>query len=247
MENPTSIALSRLVAQQRALDVTATNLANAATPGFRAERTLFSDWLAREPVGGTPPGGRTLSFTQDRSTYREQQTGTLRHTANPLDLALAGQTGWFTMLTAAGPRLTRAGHFQLNATGVVVDEDGNPLLDANGRPLQTAPTDTQLSVAGDGTLSSENGQIGRIGVVRPGDERQMRAEGGRLFATGSPTVPVQAPGVVQGAIEDSNVEPIAELNRMTNDLREFQFTSQIIQGESDRQSGAIDKILKKGT
>lgn len=247
MENPSTIALSRLVAQQRALDVTATNLANAGTLGFRAERTLFSDWMVRQTAKGEPPGGQTVSYAQDRATYRDGQAGTLRHTANPLDLALAGQAGWFTMQTAAGPRLTRAGHFQLNASGAIVDEDGNALLDVNGRPLQTAPSDTQLNVAGDGTLSSENGQIGRVGVVQPDDENKMLPEGGRLFANASPTKPVAAPRIVQGAIEDSNVQPITELNRMTNDLREFQFTTQIIQAESDRQNGAIDKIMKKGS
>jgi flagellar basal-body rod protein FlgF len=247
MENPSTIALSRLVAQQRALDVTATNLANAGTLGFRAERTLFSDWMVRQTAKGEPPGGQTVSYAQDRATYRDGQAGTLRHTANPLDLAMAGPTGWFTVQSAAGPRLTRAGHFQLGSGGAIVDEDGNALLDVNGRPLQTAPTDTQLSVAGDGTVSSENGQIGRVGVVQPADESAMRAEGGRLYSNTSPTSPVAAPRLVQGAVEDSNVQPIAELNRMTNDLREFQFTTQIIQGENDRQNGAIDKILKKGT
>ncbi len=247
MENTTTIALSRLVAQQRALDVTATNIANAATPGFRAERMLFSEWLQREPTLGAPPGSRSESFVQDRATYRDRQPGTLRHTANPLDLALGAPEGWFTVQTPRGPRLTRAGHFQLSASGAIVDEQGNALLDTSGRPLQTTPTDTRLVVAGDGTLSSENGQIGRIGVVQPDDETKLTAEGGRLFAVGSPTKPLPAAKLVAGALEDSNVQPITELDRMMTDLREFQFTTEIIQGENDRQSGAIDKIMKKGS
>ena len=102
-------------------------------------------------------------------------------------------------------------------------------------------------MAGDGTLSSQNGQIGKIGVVQPDDETRLTAEGGRLMVAASPTKPFADPKLVQGAVEDSNVQPILELNRMMNDLREFQFTTQFIQGESDRQSGAIDKILRKGT
>jgi flagellar basal-body rod protein FlgF len=247
MENPTTIALSRLVAQSRALDVTATNLANSGTAGFRAERVLFSDWLAREPSRAEPPGGKTLAYTQDRATYRERQSGPLEHTANPLDLALASAAGWFTVRTSNGPRLTRAGHFQLDATGAIVDEQGQALLDTAGRPLATTPADTRLTVAGDGTLSSENGQIGKIGVVQPDDERKLSAEGGRLMLANTPTKPVAVPNIVQGAVEGSNVQPIAELNRMMNDVREFQFTTQFIQGESDRQTGAIDKIMKKGT
>ncbi len=247
MENPTTIALSRLVAQSRALDVTATNLANAGTPGFRSERMLFSDWLDREPTRAEPPGGRILEYTQDRATYRNQQAGTLQHTANPLDLAIGAATGWFTVLTAQGPRLTRAGHFQLDNQGRIVDENGEPLLDTLGRPLQTTPADTKLTVAGDGTLSSENGQIGKVGVVEPNDENRMTAEGGRRLLAQSPTAPVASPHIVQGAIEDSNVQPIVELNKMMTDLREFQFTTQFIQGESDRQTNLIDKIMKKGT
>lgn len=247
MELATTIALSRLVAQGRAMEVTANNIANAGTPGYRTQRMLFSDWLAREPAHAEPPGGQTLAYTQDRATYRDHQPGTLRHTANPLDLAIGGRTGWFTVLAPQGPRLTRAGHFQLDATGKIVDEQGEALLDANGKPLQTTPTDTDLSVASDGTLASQNGQIGKIGVVQPNDETRLTPEGGRLMVAASPTKPVAAPAIVQGAIEDSNVSAIVELNRMTNDLREFQFTTQFIQAESDRQNGAIDKILKKGT
>jgi flagellar basal-body rod protein FlgF len=149
--------------------------------------------------------------------------------------------------TPQGAKLTRAGHFALSASGAIVDEQGDPLLDSTGKPLQTTPADTQLSIAGDGTLSSENGQIGRIGVVQPQDETKMLAEGARLFSANSPTTAVLAPKLQQGAIEDSNVQPILELNRMMNDLREFQFTSQVVQGEDDRQSGAIDKLLKKGS
>jgi flagellar basal-body rod protein FlgF len=247
MELPTTIALSRLVAQSRALDVTAANLANANTPGFRAERMVFSDWLDREPRLAEPPGGETVAYTQDRATFRDRQPGTLTHTANPLDLALGGGAGWFTVQTPQGPRLTRAGHFQLDATGKIVDEQGDALLDTLGKPLQAAPTDTRLTVAGDGTLSSANGQIGKVGVVEPEDETKLTGEGGRLMTAASPTRQVANPRMVQGAIEDSNVQPILELNRMMTDLREFQFTTQFIQGESDRQNGAIDKIMKKGT
>ena len=246
MENATTVVLSRLIAQTRAIDVTATNIANAGTPGFRAARMLFSDWLAREPSRAEPPGGQTLSYTQDRATWRDRTPGTLHHTANPLDIAIGAQAGWFTVQTQQGPRLTRAGHFQLNTAGAVVDEAGNALLDTQGSPLQTQPTDTQLTIAGDGTLSSENGQIGKIGIVEPADETKLQAEGGRLFSVTSPTAPVAAPHIVQGAVEDSNVQPIVELDRMTSDMREFQFTTQFLQGESDRQTSAIDKIMKKG-
>ena len=92
-------------------------------------------------------------------------------------------------------------------------------------------------------MSSENGQLGKIGVVRPTDPMQLAAEGNTLFRADSPTAPVTSPGMVQGAIEDSNVQPVLEMTRMMDGLRQFQFVSQFIQAEADRQQSAIDKLL----
>jgi flagellar basal-body rod protein FlgF len=245
MDNASTIALSRLVAQARQMDVSATNIANAGTPGYRGERTLFSDFLVRESGRALPPGEGALAYTQDRATYRDQQAGTLTHTANPLDLAISGD-GFFTVQTAAGPRLTRAGHFELTADGTIADENGNALLDTAGRPLRIATADTVLTVAENGTLKSENGEIGRIALVVPADPMKLQAEGGRLFdATATTTAPSASAKIAQGAVEESNIQPTMEVTRMMTQLREFQFVTQFVQAESDRLSGAIDKILQK--
>jgi flagellar basal-body rod protein FlgF len=243
MENVVTIALSRLVAQTRDLDVIATNIANAATPGFRAERTRFAVWLAREPLGAEPPGGGPIDYAQDQATYRDATPGPRKVTGNPLDIAIGDPAGWFTVNTARGPRLTRDGRFQLDANGTVVDAAGNPVLDVNGRPLQVAPTDTRLSIAADGTISSQNGPIGRIGIVQPADPDRMTAEGGSLFAADTPTSPLATPQLMQGTIEDSNVQPIREITTMMQQLRQFQLTAEMIQAEHDREMSAIDKIL----
>ena len=157
MDNGTYVALSRLVAQTRSMDVTAANLSNLATPGYRAERVSFSDWIGRQ-------NGSHIAYAQDRATWRDRQEGQLSTTGNSLDLAIKGE-GYFTVQTPAGPRLTRAGHFSLGRDGTVVDEQGNALLDPTGKKLQLSPADTTITVASDGTLGSENGQIGSIGIV----------------------------------------------------------------------------------
>ena len=111
MDIASNVATSRLVAQQRAMDVIADNIANANTPGFKAQRMQFSDWLSPQK-SAAPQGGGTIAYTQDRATWREQQVGTLSHTGNPLDLAL-GRDGYFTVQTPNGSRLTRDGRFGL--------------------------------------------------------------------------------------------------------------------------------------
>lgn len=244
MEMPSYIALSRLVAQSRALEVTATNMANANTPGFKAERVLFSDWLSRQAGTDAPPGGRTVQFVQDRATYRDQQAGPMQQTGNPFDLAL-GADGYFSVETARGPRLTRAGRFTPMSDGRLGDTEGNALLDTAGQPIRIGAADQRVTITADGTVSSENGRIGKIGVVRPSDPMRMTAEGARTFRADTDTAPVAQPQVIQGAVEDSNVQPVLEMTRMMADLREFQFTTQFVQGEADRLQSSIDKITQR--
>ena len=242
MDIASSVATSRLVAQQRAMDVTAGNIANASTPGYRTMRVQFSDWLSRQTNTASPPGGRSIAFTQDRATWRDHRPGPLQHTGNPFDLALTGD-GYFTVDTPRGPRLTRDGRFTPMPDGTIADGAGNAVLDSNGRKIQISPQDTRISVAGDGTISSENGQLARIGVVRPEDPMRMTNEGGTLLSAESPTVAMTAPGLVQGAVEDSNVQPVLELTRMINDHRQFEFVAQFIQAASERGRDAIARLL----
>lgn len=242
MDITTSLAASRLLAQQRALDITANNIANANTPGYRTERVQFSDWVDRQTGTAAPPGGKTIVYTQDRATWRETQAGAISHTGNPLDLAISGD-GYFTVATKNGPRLTRDGRFGLLPDGTLADSSGDAVLDTSGKPIKFSPTDTQIAIAGDGSISTENGQVGKIGVVRPADPMKLQAEGATNFVSNSPTTPVASPGIVQGASEGSNVQPVLEVTRMMNDLRQFQLVTQLVQAESDRQQQTIDKLL----
>ena len=244
MELPSYVALSYLTAQGRALDVTATNLANASTPGFKAERVLFSDWLSRQTGTDGSHGKKPVSFVQDRATYRDDAAGSLTHTANPLDLAIGGD-GFFTVDTARGPRLTRAGRFTPQPDGTIADSQGNALLDVAGQKLRLSPADINLTVTADGAIESENGRIGRVGVVQPDDPMRMKAEGGTLMNAETATAPVDRPRVIQGAVEDSNVQPVMEMSRMMSGLRSFQFTAQFIESEAQRMQSAIDKITQR--
>jgi flagellar basal-body rod protein FlgF len=241
MDNSINIALSRLQVQQRAMDVVAGNLANISSPGFRAERLVFADWLMNEPRGAVSSGDRQLAFTQARATYRDRTEGTMTQTGNPLDLALT-VNGFFTVQTSNGTRLTRAGRFSLRNDGTITDESDHALLDTNGQPMRVSPADTKLTVKSDGTLSSENGTLGQIGIVAPNDPNRISAEGGRLFRADGPTSPVAQPHIVQGALEDSNVQPIGEVTRMISTERDFQFVAQFVEAEGQRKQSAINKI-----
>jgi len=251
MNLASNVAVSRLVAAQRAMDITADNLANVDTPGYKSEHVLFTDWLSRQggSLGGASAGAgeAAVAYVQDRATWRDQTAGTLSHTGNPFDLALSGN-GYFTVATPDGPRLTRNGRFGLMPDGTLSDMSGNAVLDTAGQPIKLSPTDTVVTIAGDGTVSSlENGQLGQIGVVQPSDPLRVTAEGGTLFRPDVPTTRVTSPGMLQGAVESSNVQPVLEVTRMMDGLRQFQFVSEMVQAENDRQQSAIDKLLPQGT
>jgi flagellar basal-body rod protein FlgF len=236
MDINSNVATSRLAAQERAIDVIANNIANMNTPGFKAERMQFSDWLEGQRDGSS------IAYTEDRATWHELSPGPLQQTGNPLDLAITGD-GYFTVSTSAGPRLTRDGRFEVMPDGTIANSAGQGLMDMSGRPIRISPTDTELTVTGDGTLSSQNGVLATIGVVTPNNPMQLIAEGGTLLRSDSNTRKVAKRQVVQGAIEESNVQPVAEMTRLIQGERTFQFLTQYVQAESDRANNAISKIV----
>ena len=245
MENSGYIALSRMIAQQRALDVRATNIANTGTPGFKAVGVMFSDYLVHQRGVAAPPGGRQVQMVQDRATFRDFGPGQVSRTGNPLDVTLQGD-GFFAVETPRGERYTRAGRFSLSTAGQVVDGGGNPVLGTDRRPINVPPESGAITVMGDGTVTTDTGQVGKFRVVQFDDQQALQAEGNSLFAAAQqPPREVATPAVAQGTIEGANIQAVVELTRMMAEMREFEFAAQFADTEAQRQQTAIDRILRK--
>ncbi|MFC7476865.1 flagellar basal-body rod protein FlgF [Dankookia sp. GCM10030260] len=242
MDTPGYVILSRLGAQQRATQVLANNLANADTPGFQAHRPVFARFL-QPPAAAAR--GQDIAYSIDRATWRETKPGPLTTTGNPLDVALRGD-GFFAVQNAAGEeRFTRAGRFTLSPDGRVVDAEGHAVLDTRGAPMTVGPGDARIEIQGDGTIRSESGVLGQLRVVRFEAPQKLQAEGDRLYATDETPLPMDRPGVVQGAVEGSNVSPVLEMVRMTEEVREFQNAVNFADREGERLQGAVERILRK--
>jgi flagellar basal-body rod protein FlgF len=242
MQNATYIALSSQMALQRQMDVVANNLANLATPAFKGEAMMFSQYLVKP--GGTGP----LAFVQDIGTVRDLRQGALSRTGNPLDMALEGK-GYFAVQTPLGVRYSRNGHFQLDPEGQIVTSDGFPVLGDSGQPMVVPATTKTITVAPDGTVSlSSDGTtaqsvIGKLQVVDfPAPQAVTPAASG-LWVTDQTPQPAAAK-VQQGMIEESNVQPVVELTRMLSVARASQSVKNLLDEESQRQSAAIDKLAK---
>ena len=240
MKTPTYIALSKQTAMVRDMDTIANNIANASTNGFRAEHVLFQEYLAK---AGTLGQREKTSFTQDVGDVRDTRDGPLVQTNNPLDLALHGQ-GYMVLGDPGQELYARTGIFHLNSDRQIVTSDGYPLLQENGQPLVVPQNTSKIEISGDGVVSTEQGEVGRIRLVRFGSEQAMRQAGSGLFATDQAPLPATEVQVSQGALEGSNVQPVIEVTRMIQMSRDYQMIQSMLDAENQRQQAAVDRVAK---
>lgn len=232
MENTAFITLSRQGVLRRQMDVIANNLANMNTTGFQAERMMFVDHLVRSR-GGERILGEKHAYVRDIATARNTAEGPMKRTENPLDVAIRGE-GYFAVETEAGERYTRNGHFRLDPSGQLVTQNGDPVLSETRQPFFFAPEDTEIQISSDGTVSTNNGDLGRLRVVGFEDSEAMEPVSGGLYRSDAPPLDVQRPQVVQGTLEGSNVEPILELTQMIEVNRAYSRARRFIDSENER-------------
>ena len=230
------IALSSQMALQRQMDVVANNVANASTPAYKGERVLFTEYLTRADAT------TRYSFVEDRGTARDTKQGPIARTGNPLDVALQGD-GYLAVQTPLGTRYTRAGRFQLDPTGQIVTADGYPVLGDGNQPL-AIPTDAgDVTIDADGTVrTQQQGAAGKFQVVRFDNDQDLKPAANGLYVTTAIGQPAPDTKVLQGMVEDSNVQPIVEITRMMAVSRTFAAAKEMADGEDDRLKNAIDRL-----
>ncbi len=222
-------ALSGAIAQQRALDVVANNVANAGTVGYRADTLAFREAVSREAGGPNPDGLRYVSVAQQAT---DQSNGPLIQTDNPLDLALQGD-GLFALQTDSGVRYTRAGSFRLDPEGVLRSPGGHALLAANptdpNQPEIRVPVQTsEILVGTDGTVRADGQEIGRVRIERFADGA-LEKQGLTLYAARQPGEAVTDVQVSQGYLEGANVSPVGGMNELISASRAFEAFQRVIQ------------------
>jgi flagellar basal-body rod protein FlgF len=232
MENTLLVATSHQDALRRQMEVIAHNFANMNTNGFKRERMMFVDHLVRG-AGGDAPSDKSLAFVRDVATYRDLSDGNLTQTGNPLDVAIEGD-GFFVVGSPEGERYSRNGSFVLNDEGQLVTGNGMPVLSGGGQPVYFSTADTEITISRDGTISTENGVLGRLRIVRFENPHGMRRIEGGLMSSDAIPEEVVAPRVVQGMVEGSNVEPILEMERMISVHRAYESSKKLVDGENER-------------
>lgn len=244
MSNITNVSLSQATALQRSLNMTAHNIANANTAGYKAIQPLYES--VDHPVDNAD-----VSFVLDRGSYLDLTNGSLVPTGNPFDVALAGD-GWMSFqLENGGTGYSRHGRLVVDVDGQLKTAAGRPLLDAGGGPV-VLPDDIGQNVAitNSGTITDANGAVlGTIGVLTIEQGARMLPLGGGMYQLpegARPPQPAENPQIKQGFVEGSNVEAVLEMTRLIDIQRAYENAVKLMTEDDNLTKTAIQRLGRTG-
>lgn len=230
MDNGIYIALSRQVSLMQDLEMTSNNIANVNTPGFNAQRMLFSEHLEKDTL-------RNDSYADNPTSYRDTSNGSIKTTGNTFDLAISGP-GYFSVQTPLGVRYTKAGNFQINADGTLVTAIGYPVLGGDGGQITIPANGKNVEINGAGQISVDGEDVGQVGVSEFRNEQAMTRFGNSLYSATETPIPAEISRVTQGALEMSNVSPVSEMVRVMSITRSVDNTAKLTSAMYDLQRKA---------
>ncbi|WP_319588670.1 flagellar basal-body rod protein FlgG [uncultured Desulfobulbus sp.] len=254
-------ATTGMSAQNLNMDVIANNLANVSTSGFKKSRADFQDLLYQiMKVPGSPTSADTKSPTgiqvglgvQPGSVTKVFTEGDIVQTGNTLDVAIEG-AGFFQVAMPDGnTAYTRSGNLKLDGEGRITTSDGYPI-----QPEITIPEDAlQVTISQTGVVSAIVGgdttstELGNIDLADFVNDAGLLAIGKNLFreTEASGTALVGTPGengigtLLQGYVENSNVNLVEELTQMISAQRAFEINSKVI-STSDEMMQTVTNMV----
>jgi flagellar basal-body rod protein FlgG len=246
-----STSATGMTALQTKLDVTANNVANSQTAGFKKGRAEFEDLMyqtLRAPganAGANNRAGTGLQVglgVRVAGTSVDMGTGELKQTDNPLNLAIAGR-GFFALQDPEGnPVYTRNGAFHLDAEGRIVNTEGYGLANE----IVVPPDALSVSIGADGTVTADIGEpepveLGQIELANFANPAGLQAMGKTLFTetAASGVAILGVPGLEgagsleQGMLEMSNVKVVEEMIDLISGQRAYEVNSRVVQAADE--------------
>jgi flagellar basal-body rod protein FlgF len=205
-------------------DMIANNLANIGTAGFKKDMVYFDQALR-------------MHVTTDLSQ------GNIRRTGNPLDVALEGE-GFFKVQTPAGVRYTANGRFQLNAEGLLVTSNGDPVLGSGG-PISIQGKD--ITINDRGQIEVDESAVDRLSLASFQRPERLQKEGSSYYIYNGDEKEISEPqqtSVKQGYIEESNVVVTDEMIRMVEALRNFESYQKVLQTFDETDARVVNEVGK---
>ena len=232
-----------MVGQTAALDVAAGNIANANTPGFRADRALFRQTLAQANNRAIPT--QSLRYSVARTVEPDSRQGQMVQTGRGLDVALRDKDSLFVVSTPEGERYTRAGSFQLTSDGRLTTAGGATVLGAGRSPVTVPEGARDVSISPTGELIIDGAESGtKLMCVSFAKPNTLEKQGSVLLratqAAGRPTE--KDPDLATGSIELSNSSAIEGMSTLVTATREFEMLSRVVEAFSTIERRAATDI-----
>lgn len=236
MENAVYVGLSQQMALKRHLDIVANNLANMSTTSFKSVSPVFEEYLQKDPQAAQ------ISYVQDYGSYHDQSEGSVTNTNRALDMAISGD-GFFTVRTDEGIRYTRNGNFKLDPEGFIITSNGDFLLDEGNGTIQVDLTNPDIEVAGDGTVNLGTEDVLKLELVTFDNNQLLTPVGNGYYETnGENPIPAPNASILQGSLENSNVNPILEMTTMIEVMRAYEAAQKLLDAEHELQMKAIEAL-----
>jgi flagellar basal-body rod protein FlgF len=240
-------------------ETVANNLANVEVPGFKKDNMFMREMgAAMKRQSGDYPNWR---INRLEGSWTDFEQGTLRKTGDMFDMALSGD-GFFTVRTPAGVQYTRNGNFSKNDTGTLVTPLGHPVLDAGGAEI-VIPEQFQVPIIdGAGVVRGRDEQTGQDQIIArlqivdfpelrdpvaklqtPYQSPLRKGRDGLFIAhPATPQLPAQDFEIVQGFLEESNVQPVLEMVRMIDVYRGYEADYKAIQVQDSTLERAVNDV-----
>lgn len=211
-------------------DVVANNLANVSTKGYK-EDVIFCELLNQK--------GEQLSKIHKGFNFSQ---GSIEQTDNPLDLAISGR-GFFVVENDGGEAYTRNGHFSVDKDGFLRTSNGNPILGQGGwiNISRDGEKVGEFVVTSDGDIYVDGEFIDTLRVVDFDSYEGLGKIGSGLFVSNDDMIARDLDEssvlIMQGKLEESNVNPVSEMIELINIQRKFESGQKAI--------SSIDEALRK--
>lgn len=241
MESVVYVGLSRQMALRHEMDITANNLANMNTTAFKREQIAFREYVM-EAEGMSATDFANTSFVQDYGVSRVMLEGALIDTGNQLDVSISGPGFLMVEGKDGEPRYTRNGRLALDDSGRLITQTGEAILDTTGNDIVLSTNDTKISIAQDGTITSEAGLRSRLALVTFADEQALSKVGDGLFSTAQEAVPTTEGRFNQGTLEASNVIPVMEITRMVQIVNSYQTAGKLLEQNQDLERKTVERL-----
>ncbi len=241
-------AAAGMLTTNTAIDTLANNLANVNTVGFKANRLSYQTFpemmLNKVENNEKTAIGSLVNGSQIYGSYVNFAPGGIQQTGNPLDLAIHGN-GFFHVKTADGTSLyTRAGNFTMDSNGYLVTPGGEFVQGQSGN-IQLNMADGPFTISENGTISAKGQNVNQIGLVEFQDKQTLQKLSDNLYqATSASVVSTDPPKSViqQGALEQSNVNPISELVNNIQGMRLYEALQKNIHMHNDALGKTVNEV-----